>query len=424
MRRLNITGSRIDSGAGANQQNVKRRITDKGESVIICGMRDKLAYKDDRNMLAERGVMRDRFDPLLVCLHDSTKGYSETRDKKSFECLVHSVTAILDARLSESERILAADVLISLMRQAERDLRQSLVERLAIKDNLPQSMLHFLAYGDIEMAEPVLLYSPLLSDTDLLYIIQSKAEDHWRVIAKRSGIGESVCDLLATKPDSLTHVNLLQNDSVTLSADALTNVKESVIRSQSEKLAENLVSYKRLPKDVAVSLYWYVSTALREKIAMTHAIEKDDIFTALEDCTQDFADTMFYSNTAELMPSKLMVEAAHIYAEKGRISGEFLVGSLRKRQGRFFIALMAQKSGLLPKIVLRMMKQTGGQGLAVTCRALNIGKEDFVSMFLLARAIVNARETVQSDELKMAMRYYDGLTHKMAKDILTESIVR
>ena len=68
------------------------------------------------------------------------------------------------------------------------------------------------------------------------------------------------------------------------------------------------------------------------------------------------------------------------------------------------------------------MRQIGGQGMAVVSRATGISKENFVSIFLLGRTIVRSSQAVDADELRMAMRYYDGLTHKMAREILQDSI--
>jgi hypothetical protein len=62
--------------------------------------------------------------------------------------------------------------------------------------------------------------------------------------------------------------------------------------------------------------------------------------------------------------------------------------------------------------------------LAVACRAKNISKENFVSLFLLTRTIARSSQAVTAEELKMAMRYYDGLTFKAAQDILKDSIAQ
>ena len=368
----------------------------------------------------------DRFDPLLVCLHDSLKAYSGAKTsgpiehKGSFEHLVHSIMAILDANLSENEKILTADVLIALIRQAERDLRSNLSERLALRENLPDSLLHYLAYGEIDIAEAVLLYSPLLSETDLLYVAQSKGKEHWRAIARRADIPTSVTKSLSVKEDVQTHLNLLYNASIDVEPSALKAMTPSV--RESNEFAEELVSYKGLSKSVAVSIYWHVSVALRHVVAQKFAIKDQDLDKALEDSVQDFSDTAEHLKNYE--PSSLMKEVAGQYKAQNRITDDLLIQVLRRRQGRFFIALFESRSQLSPTTIYEMMKQKGGQGLAVSARALKISKENFVSLFLLSRTIMAPSDIVEAAEMKMAMRYYDSLTYKMAKDILSGSIAR
>jgi uncharacterized protein (DUF2336 family) len=358
------------------------------------------------------------FDPMLVSLHDSAKEYSSSKDKAAFEHLVHSVTAILGADLSESEKILAADILITLIRQAEADLRISLSERLAPRDDLPDSLLHYLAYGEIDIAEAVLLYSPLLSDMDLLYIVQSKTEEYWRVIARRAEINDELCHLLSQKDDVETHLNLILNESIELNESALNNMLPSA--KKDDDFAESLISYKGLPKDVAVSIYWHVSVALRHTIAERFPLKDADLNEAVEDCVQDFTDTIQLKDN--MTPSSLMREVSALYNSQGKITEYFLVATLRRRQGRFFIALFEQYTGLSCDIIKDMMRQKQGQGLAVSCRAMNISKESFVSLFLLSRTIATPCDIVNAEEMKMAMRYYDSLTHKMAKEIMTQSL--
>lgn len=381
-----------------------------------------MAYKDDKMMPSmERSfAAADKFDPLLVSLHDYARNYGNEKNKESFGKLVHAVLAMLDANLKESQKILAADVLITLIRQAEQDLRKDLAHRLAVRNDLPDSLLHYLAYGQIDIAEPVLKHSPLLCETDLIYIIQSKTVDHWHAIAQRPYISEKITNALVSKHDVPTHKHLLNNETIKLGIPSLQDMATDV--RTSKEFAEEFVTYKHLPQDVAVSIYWHVSHALRTHITREFKVKGHDLDKALEDCVQDFSDTTYGLETFE--PTNLMREVAAKYKEQGKILDDTLVNTLRRRQGRFFLALFAARVGVRTKVIHEMMKQKGGQGLAVCSRATGVSKESFVSIFLLSRAITCSRETVNAEELKMAMRYYDGITHKMAKDILTGSIAQ
>lgn len=380
-----------------------------------------MAYRDNHYRPSSGGkeTMFDRFDPLLVNLHDSVLAYKQDRhNSDSSENLINNVATILDAKLSDAESTLAADVLISLIKQAESDIRKNLADRLAPRDDLHATLLHYLAYDDIDVAEPVLKFSPLLKDMDLLLIIQSKGGEHWQAVAGRENISDRVVDSLVSQKDVKTSVNLLRNNSIEMSERHLSEVKKQAICDES--LADELLNYKTLPRELAVEIYWHVSIAMRSDIANKFGVDHDEVNRALEDCVQDFSDTILQDNTRQ--PSTLMHEVAGLYLAQDKINENLLVSTLRRRQGRFFIALFSMKSGLKNEIVWNMMRQVGGQGLAVACRAMAISKENFVSMFLLSRTVARSHQAVNADELRMAMRYYDSLTFKTAKDILKDSI--
>lgn len=380
-----------------------------------------MAYRDNnyRGSLGNDGQTYDRFDPLLVSLHDSVAAYEH--DRRNSSCaqdLINNVAAILDANLSESEGNLAADVLVSLIKQAEKDIRRNLADRLAPRDDLHTTLLHYLAYDEIDVAEPVLKYSPLLKEMDLLLIIQSKGNEYSQAIASRDNISDRVISTLVTQKDAGTSRNLLGNETIEIDDDQLKKIGEQA--KCESTLADELLNYKTLPRDLAINLYWHVSLAVRQDISNRFGIVNQEIDQALEDCVQDFTDTIVQSDT--YIPSSLMNEVSGLYFAQDKITENLLVNTLRRRQGRFFIALFSMKTGLKHEIVWNMMRQVGGQGLAVACRAMAISKENFVSLFLLSRTVARSNEAVNAEELRMAMRYYDGLTFKTAKEILKDSI--
>lgn len=361
----------------------------------------------------------DSFDPLLVNLYDSLRFYKASKDKDStLNTMTQAVIDILDANLTDSEKNLSADILIELIKQAERDIRASLAAKLAPREDIHPSLLHYLVYDEIDVARPVLIHSPSLSDMDLIYIIQAKTKDYWQSIAQRAGISDVVISNLVSKRDDATCANLLQNDSLDLDIDFLERIKP--VACISEFVAENFVNYKSLPRDLAVNIYWHVSAEVRKNITSKFKVNNAEIDKALQDNIQDFSDTLLQPNMVR--PSTLMREVADLYDAQNKITDSLMVHTLRRRQGRFFIALFSKRTHLSVDVIWNMMRQIGGQGLAVACRAMNISKENFVSIFLLSRTMVRASQAVDANELKMAMRYYDGLTYKMANEILKDSI--
>ena len=363
----------------------------------------------------------DRFDPLLVALHDNLKSLKNDKDNNAlYHEVENSIVNLLGANLQTTDKTSVAEIVIGIIKQARKDVQASLSEKLSVRDDLHPSLLHFLAYEEIHIAEPVLLNSTQLSNVDILYIIQAKDKKHWQVIARRPEINEDVIACLASKADEETNIHLLDNETISICDTMLHKIAE--MSSESTALADKLVNYKTLPADIATAIYWNVSVSLREEVVQRFDVKPEVVDAALEDSVQDFTDTVLKADN--MTPSDMMVITAENLHAEDSITGEMLVDCLRRRQGRFFIALFTQKTGLAHSTVASILRQGGGQGLAVACRATNISKKDFVSIFLLTSAIARSHQPVGADELRMAIRYYESLTHKMAKEILEDSIAR
>lgn len=360
-------------------------------------------------------------DEMLVDLHDAQRRYNNADDEHTSLArarIVQVVGDIAGASLTDNERRMAAEILLSLLRQAELDLRESLAERLCVLDTAPEELILHLAHDVITVAKPVLQYSHVLTETDLLYIIQSKGREYWQAIAERKLLNSSVVDALVDKRDEGTAMNLLLNDAVELKVTAIEVFAELV--RYSDRLAEPLLARAELPRRLAMDLYWHVSQELRSQIVQRFDIPKETLDTALQDALADFSDTA--GGTHALKPSVLMMDIARQYKRTNRITDAILIKTLRRGQTRFFVALMSERTGLDWETVYEIMRQVGGQGMAVACRAIGVTKENFLSLFLLSRSLIHADRAVDALELRKAIKYYDALTDVMATRIMTSSI--
>lgn len=363
------------------------------------------------------------FDEMLVELHDAQRMYAVTGHEKNGlarQRVAHAVAQILTTDISESERDMIADVVLSLLRQAERDLRESLSERICAMDEVPEEVVLYLAHDVISVAKPVLKYSPILTEQDLLYIIQSKGRDYWAAIAERKLLASSVVDALVDRNDETTAVNLLLNEQIALKTTAIEAFAE--LSKYSEKLAEPLLRRPELPQRIAMDLYWHVSALLRERIVENFKIPQEKLDAALQDALDDFNDTAI--GVQDPKPSALMTDLARQYGRQERITDQMLVKTLRRGQIRFFVALMAERSGLTPALVHEVMRQVGGQGMAVACKATRITKENFISLFLLARSLTRGDQAVDALELRKAIKYFDALNEDLAVSIIADSIIK
>lgn len=358
--------------------------------------------------------------PLLVKLYDTHSLYALAENKASAaSCheLTTVMTDLMTIKLSDKESELITDVLLGLMKQAEKDLKLALAERLSTMENAPLRMILTIANDEIEVADPVLRSSPVLQDLDLLYILQAKGVAHGRSIATREGLSAAVIDMLAGTKDFEIAVTLCGNDGISLTERAFDIFAE--MTKDHKDLAKPLLSREDLPQDIAGQLYQFVSDELKAILQARFGIGAAPVVAALEDVTLEMIATKTQKDHQEV--DSLMAHA-HNQQRRGELKLPGIVAALRRGQLSTFIAQFAVYTGLPAATVKAMMRQETGKGLALACRAMDVPKADFVSLYLLTDRFRSAQKrVVNHKELTRVMTMYDEIHPEEARKILKNS---
>jgi uncharacterized protein (DUF2336 family) len=339
--------------------------------------------------------------------------FAKNASESGQQRLAEAVAQFFDTKnLSEEEVALATNIVLNLFRQAEQDLRKALAEKLSAQDNVPAEVVTFLANDVISVARPVLLHSPVLNDADLTFIITSKNQDYWRSIAERSKLSPVVADRLIETQDTGTVLNLIDNQSLSLPK---ASVKKMVRLSfKAEKLQEPLLRRREIDSDLATELYMCASSVLKEKIVEQFKIPPSAIEKTLENLIREFS--LEAKGLHWVTPEMMML--AKRANEKGGITPDMMVNTLRRKQLSFFIALFAEKTGLDPDKVVQIVKRESGQRFAVACRSIGIIKSEFAMIFLLSRSIKTEKLAADRRELAAALETYNTLKDADVKRIM------
>lgn len=358
--------------------------------------------------------------PILVRLYDNHKLYHFAKDKRpaARSELTSAVAELLDMPLSPREGELISDVLIALIRQAEKDLRKALSERLSLLDNAPLRVILNLVNDDIEVAAPVLKNSTVLGDTDLIYIIKSKGAESWPLIASRQTLSNFIIDTLSQTRDFNTALSLAKNETITLTQNALT-VLADLARGH-EMLAIPLLRRDEVSRDIAASLYEAVGAELKTYICEKFNIDRDDIKAAIETVTAEFVQEASSVKTAEAdyMPSQDALTIAEEIARHGKLNIHYMQDVLKRGQVNSFVALFAKYFGLPPRDAVGFLKRPGGNGLALVCRAHGVMKADFIALFLLTGLFRDNGRVVTVAEIQTATKMYDKILKDRARAML------
>lgn len=358
--------------------------------------------------------------PMLVRLYESHKLYSLANDKRPLARveLTGAVASLLNADLSSHEQELLTDVLVTLTRQAEKDLRHALADRLCAMDNAPLRLILQLANEEIEIAAPLLKKSPVLNDLDLIYIIRSQGPEYWQAIAAREILSPQVIDVLADTQDETTAIVLSENERITLTQHAVGVLTR--MATNSDSIAKPLLMRREVPPSVARVLYSYVGEEIRAYIRSRHSEINDSAVGALNRIIVDFVD----GARSEFLPTESMVAEARKLAELGMLNLQMMMEKLQKGNLPEFIAMFAQYTGLTALRVHDFMKQSCPKGLAIACRAFGIQKSDFSRIYLMSHRMRTKERIVNHKDMLEILMYFDRVKPGIAQRVVARESSR
>jgi uncharacterized protein (DUF2336 family) len=315
--------------------------------------------------------------------------------------------------LSDRERALMSEILRRLIHDVETSVRRTLAERLAVEPDAPSDLVVALANDQIEVAHSILVKSNVLQDPELIEIIHQRTLEHQLAVAVRQRLSPVVSDALVATGNTDIVRTLLENHGAEIS-----NATMGYLVEQSKRVdtyQNPLVMRPDLSPELAKRMYWWVSAALRKHIVANFAIDPLELDQRVEDIVKDLIGQ---NPGGQPALSRKSEELAKKVAERGTISPQLLVQTLRQGEVALFEALLAEVSKLRRTLVRRIVFEPGGQGLAVIARAIGVSKPDFASLFLLSRAARPGDKVVDPGELNRVMSFFDRVQPAAAQRLL------
>jgi len=116
------------------------------------------------------------------------------------------------------------EVLCRLAELVEVEARTHVSKLLAPLDRAPGMVVVKLANDDIEVAQPLLEFSNVLSDDDLIDIVSRRSEEHRMAIAGRPSVTERVGEAIVEHGASSSVARLVRNSNAEISPVALERI--------------------------------------------------------------------------------------------------------------------------------------------------------------------------------------------------------
>ncbi len=262
-------------------------------------------------------------------------------------------------RMTEAERRLAEEIFRKLAHDAEVLVREALAANLKSTPDLPHDLALSLAKDVDSVSLPVLKYSEVLTDDDLIEIVRGENAAAKQVaIAQRASVSTAVADALIDTGNETAVARLVANEGAELTEEALGRVLTDY--NSSEEVAESISRRPVLPPAISEQLVSAMAQKLENYLVSKHDLPADAAANLILQ-TRERATVSLLSRGASGTDLEDLVYQIHV---NGRLTPSLIIRALCVGDMAFFEAALARLANVPLKNAQRLIHDCGDLGLS------------------------------------------------------------
>ncbi len=321
--------------------------------------------------------------------------------------------------LSESERRLAEDIFRALVKDAEVRVREALAAHLRSAPDLPHDLALALARDVESVALPMLKFSEVLTDQDLIEIVRQNNHAKQVAIAERRYVSGAVADALIDTGNETAVARLVANEGAELSEKALRLV---LARYRGvEAVSDSLARRPNLPAAISEQLLSALTKQLQEVLVAKHDHSANKVANIVMQARERATVTLLSEGSSD-KELEAMVEQMHV---NGRLTPSLLLRALCMGDIKFFEYGLARLAGTPIANARLLIHDEGPLGLQSICLKANMPQQ-LLPAFRAGVDVshetefdggINDRDRFLRRTLQRVLTYYEDY-HMMAEDDL------
>ncbi len=259
--------------------------------------------------------------------------------------------------LSDTECELAEQIFRVLVQDAALRVREALYQHQKACPLLPHDVAVTLAKDVESVALPILEASEVLTDADLLEIIESQSLEKQLAISKRKRVSQAVSEALVDSGEEVVVANLVSNKGAELSELTLHKVIDQF--GEIEAIQEPIVNRVKLPVSISERLVTLVTDNLRERLITHHdlsAAAASDLVMQ----TRERATLALLGPESNELSAEALVYQLH---ENDRLTPSIILRAACMGDVDFFVASLAIRVGVPVPNAYQLIFDKGYLGL-------------------------------------------------------------
>lgn len=279
-----------------------------------------------------------------------------TSPKARVDVAAKVADSFANGRLGGREKDIAVEIFRLLVRDAEVRVREQLSKHLKESNDLPHDVALRLAHDVEQVSTPILEFSNVLGDTDLISVVESSHElAKLTAIARREIVTEYVSDALLHKRDGAVAVVLMGNKGAEISEHSLLHTIEAM--ASHESVIEAMMERGGLPVVCVEKIFMTVSAHMKKKLAGQYHVSRHLIEGKLEYARE--MTTLGVAGRADNVNVEALVKHMH---NQRKLTSSIVIRALCVGDVRFFEHAMSELTDVPVENVRRLMLDAGING--------------------------------------------------------------
>ncbi|MEO1243297.1 MAG: DUF2336 domain-containing protein [Pseudomonadota bacterium] len=319
------------------------------------------------------------------------------------------IVVLPTGRISSNERSLVADILLQVVEKVEPEIRKELARRIARVSECPPALLRILILDEPDVAREILEGADTVPAALLIEAAHEGKLAHRKMIAARKDLTAAVADAVLQFDEIDVCKLVLKRQECTISPIA---VNKLVAQSASAPdLQPLLLRRTELEPAHGFLMFWWVDAERRRRILARFSLDRGTI----QDALADLYARVFRANEPDPLVREILLLAERRHRPRG-VDGEPVsagvimktLAAARRHAPDEVIEAVAMIAGVSRDLAARILRDPGGEPLAIMCKSLGVPRDDFFEIYYVP--------TEDEGQAREKAEYLLGVFDSMARD--------
>ena len=290
--------------------------------------------------------------------------------------------------ISENERKIAEDIFRLIANDVEIKVRQDLAESLKKCQSLPRDIVQKIIDDVASVARPMIQYSDLLTEQDLIEIVKGHDEEKQIAVASREKVPFRVSETLIEEASQKPVVVLVSNNLADISDYAYQRLIERF--RDCEEIHRPLLMRSHVPVRILEKLINVVSDNLKQQLLMRRDLPAP-LITAIVSQTREKAILSLSEASTENEVRTLVIHLNGV----NRLTPNLILRAACVGDMKFFEYALAMRAGIPIRNARVLIYDSGQMGLERLYEEADLPPEMYPAVQL---AVKTYREMIEETE--------------------------